>query len=154
MGDDDSLSCYDPLTSMIHDPNIIQISFIQTTRNRGGESTVCNLEIIKRPSLSICVSAFLSHQFLYSFLFLGFGHKGGRSPVEHRGNLYVHPSIRPSIHPSVLLGDGLGLSGAGPSLLGAGSNHSVAVSGLSWPLKGLIQPLRDPSLLWEALVNP
>ena len=28
--------------------------------------------------------------------FLGFGPEGGQSPVEHKGNLYVYTSIRPS----------------------------------------------------------
>ena len=36
------------------------------------------------------------------YFLLGFGPEGGRSPEEHRGNLYV----RPSVHPSVLLGAG------------------------------------------------
>ena len=38
-------------------------------------------------------------------LFLGSGPGGnrrGRSPVEYRGNLYVRPYVRTSIHPSIL----------------------------------------------------
>ena len=57
----------------------------------------------------------------------GFGPEGGQSLVGHRRNQYV----RPSVHLSILPGDGSGFSGAGPSLWGAGSNHPVAVSGLS-----------------------
>ena len=38
-------------------------------------------------------------QFFKKYLFLGFGPKGGRSLVEHRGNLYVRTSVRMSIRP-------------------------------------------------------
>ena len=33
----------------------------------------------------------------YLYHFLGFGPKGGRSLVEHRGNLYVRTYVRPSV---------------------------------------------------------
>ena len=36
-----------------------------------------------------------------SISFLGFGPKGGQSPVEHRGNVYIRLSVRPSDRPSV-----------------------------------------------------
>ena len=42
--------------------------------------------------------------FLFLLFFLGFGPEGGRSPVEHRGNLYIHLSVRPSIPPSLAQG--------------------------------------------------
>ena len=60
---------------------------------------------------SICCSPqiFFFILFICSFfskgIFFGFGVTGGRSPVEHRRNLSVHPSVHPSIslpvHPSI-----------------------------------------------------
>ena len=47
--------------------------------------------------------------------FLGFGPEGGRSPAEHRGNLYVRTSVRTSVPPLAkgLTEAGLGLPKAG-----------------------------------------
>ena len=67
----------------------------------------------------------------------------GRSPVEHKGNLYVRTSVRTSVPPppeapqrldqasSGLSKAGSGLSEAGSDLSGAGSGLSEAGSGLS-----------------------
>ena len=61
---------------------------------------------------------------LIASAFLSLGPEGGRSPVEHRGNLYVRTSVRPSVRPYVRPPQpkaseaGLGLQGASSGLPG------------------------------------
>ena len=71
--------------------------------------------------------------------FLGFGPEGGRSPVEHRGNLYVRTSIHPSVPPLAkgLTEAGLGLQEASSGLPGACTSLSKAISGPSEASSGL-----------------
>ena len=81
--------------------------------------------------------------------FLGFGPKGGRSPVEHRGNLYGRTSVRPYVLTSVLThvppprpasGRPEPASGRLEPISGEGG-LSQPLGGLSQPLGGLSQPL-------------
>ena len=53
---------------------------------------------------------------LVHFPLLGFGPEGGRSPVEHRGNLSIRPSIPPSPRPYRGWFGLSGLSGASSGL--------------------------------------
>ena len=70
--------------------------------------------------------------------FFGFGPKGGRSPVEHMGNLYVRTYI-PS--PGLSLPEG-GLNQPLRALNQPLGGLSQALGGLSLSLEGLNQPLR------------
>ena len=96
-------SIYHPLT--LSTTNFLHLSPISSTYHPFPPLTTPFLHFGPPSSLFPSTSS-TYHPFLPSFHpfpplpFLGCDPEGGRSPVEHRGNLCVRPYVRPSVFPS------------------------------------------------------
>ena len=70
--------------------------------------------------------------------------KGGRSPVEYRGNLSIRTYVRPSERASIVTGKpelGSRRPELASRMLLLASKRHVSLGGLSWPLGSLSWPL-------------